>query len=135
MPSRRSLTVAAVALALLAGCGQSETEKALEKYDAAEVQLMKDQAKKSGIDADDKLILGTLQARDDCRTIRAALASLTAGQKTGDAMTKFAALPADNRKRGQADQADYFQTMVDKAMLGDPQVAKTYHEQNCTDVP
>ena len=133
---RRSLTaLAALALLLLAGCGQSETEKALSEYDPSEVQLLEDQARDSGIALDDKLLLSTLQARDDCRTIRAALQAMTAGQQTGDAMDKFVALPADNRKRGQPDQADYFQGMVDKALLGDPGVAKNYHEQNCTDIP
>jgi hypothetical protein len=135
MPSRRGLTAVTVALVLLAGCGQSETEKALAKYDPSEVQLLRDQAKRNNIELNDRILLSTLQTRDDCRTIRAALRALTEGQTTGDAMTRFTALPAENRKRGQVEQADYFQTMVDKALLGDPGVAKTYHEQTCADVP
>ena len=62
--------------------------------------------------------------------IRAPLSSPAAGRKTGPAVDKFAALPADNKKRGHSDQADYFQTMVDKATLGDPSEAELYHEQN-----
>lgn len=97
--------------------------------------MLRDQATKSGIQVDDKLLLSTLQARDDCRTIKAALDAMTAGQKTGSAITKFTALPADNRARGQSDQATYFQGMVDKAMLGDPSQAKDYHDKSCADVP
>ena len=121
-------------LMLAGGCGKSETAEAIEQYDPAEVQMLRDQAAASGIELTDELLLSTLQARDDCRTIRAALDSMTAGRTDDEAMQKFKDLPADNRERGQLDQANYFQTLVDSALLGDPSIAKDYHEKNCADV-
>ena len=134
MKIQRALAVVFVVLFVATGCGSSEAEEALAQYDPAEVQMLRDQAKESDTDVTDSLLLSTLQARDDCRTIAAALQAMTAGQTAGDAMDKLADLPETNRKRGQNDQADYFQTVVDKALLGDPSVAKDYHDKNCADV-
>jgi hypothetical protein len=135
MTRRGRVVIGAVLLSLLAGCGQSQTQTEIDQHDPQEVQLLRDQAKQSKIQLDDTLLLSTLQTRDDCRTIKAALEAMTAGQKTGSAITKFTALPADNRARGQNDKATYFQGMVDKAMLGDPSQAKDYHDQSCADTP
>lgn len=121
-------------LLLAGGCGKSDAAKAIEQYDPAEVQMLRDQGAASGIEVTDEILLSTLQARDDCRTIRAALDSMAAGRTDDEAMQKFKDLPADNRERGQVDQASYFQTLVDSALLGDPSIAKDYHDKNCADV-
>jgi hypothetical protein len=134
MKMLRGLVAAVLVLLMGTAGGRSGTGEALAKYNPAEVQMLRDQAKASGIALTDSLLLSTLQARDDCRTISAALRAIAAGQSTGDAMKKLAHLPEANRKRGQNEQAAYFQTAVDKALLGDPSVVTDYHDQNCADV-
>ena len=108
--------------------------RALQSYDPVEVQLIRDQIDGAGIEADDALLLSTLQARDDCRVIKAALDALARGDTDGLAVQALYELSERNLLRNQPYQADFFQTVVDHFALGDTTPARRYHEANCGDV-
>ena len=128
-----ALLVAAACITLTA-CGDDGVASQISHYDPAEVQLLRDQAEVAGIAADDKLILSTLQNRDDCRTIRKGLTSLAQGAAPADVATSLRILVSGNRSRGQADQADYYEQVIDELALGDSTNLQEYLANNCADV-
>ncbi|MGW4722417.1 hypothetical protein [Streptomyces sp. NPDC004291] len=124
---------AALALSLaLTACGSGSD--AFAAYDPAEVEALRKQGERSGLDVTDELLLDTLRTRDDCRTIKAVVDAVAKGERSGPAFEKFAALPKVNEDRGQAEQADHFRTLVDEAELGDVREARDYHATNCAGV-
>ena len=118
----------------LAGCGGSDARQAVEGYDPAEVQLLRDQATSAGVQVTDELLLSTLQTREDCRTISTALDDFKAGRTNTAALARLRELPAANEQRGQAEVAKYLQGMIDRLQLGDATQAQTYWSANCADV-
>lgn len=127
--------ISALGLVLaLSACGGSPAADAIAEYDPAEVEMLRKQGEKSGLQVTDDLLLATLQTRGDCRVIKAALDSMAKGETSGPAIAEFQQLPRVNKKRGQQEQAEYFQIMVDKAKLGDSREAQEYHSANCASV-
>ncbi|MCR6492008.1 hypothetical protein [Cellulomonas sp. P24] len=128
-----ALLIAGACLTLTA-CGDDGVASQISHYDPAEVQMLRDQAKVAGIAADDKLILSTLRNRDDCRTIRKGLTSLAQGVAPAEVATSLRVLVSGNRSRGQADQADYYEQVIDELTLGDSSNLQEYLANNCADV-
>jgi hypothetical protein len=136
--SARRIAIASVfgvslLLTACSGGGESDAD-AIQKYDPAEVQMLRDQAEQSNLELSDSLLLATLRSREDCRVMKTSIADLAAGKEDTESLTKLEALPQTTRDRGQNDQADYFQGMVDKVALGDPSTLQGYVDANCADV-
>lgn len=133
---RRISTACIMGLGLiLTACSGGESDAdAIAKYDPAEVQMLRDQAEQSDLELTDSLLLATLEARDDCRVMKASITDLAAGKDDTESLNRLRELPESTRERGQNDQADYFQGMVDKVNLGDPSTLQGYVDANCADV-
>ncbi|MEU1278859.1 hypothetical protein [Streptomyces sp. NPDC005805] len=126
--------VGALGLALvLLACGGPGSDE-LDHYDPAEVQMLREQGRESGLEVTDDILLETLRARDDCRTIKTALDAVGKGARSGPAFDGLDELSRLNKERGQPEQADYFKQLADKVRLGDAQEAQEYHAANCAGV-